>query len=438
MTETTMEARDGAEGLEVRPPRTPRDEYAARALEHEEILAGLRRDSLRLSTLRVGTFLATAAALLVVDVAEGPPARVALLVAVVLAVGFLVLVSMHRRVRRRERWHRALQGLAREGVLRLERRWAELAEALPVQESAHAPTPPDHAYARDLDVLGDASLARLAGPVTTERGRETLRAWLLAPARPDEAVRRLAAVRELARELDLRMNFSAYGRLEASTTPAGLHRFLAWAEGTCWLSSLWWARVGAWVLPPVLATLVLADVLLGLPPYWVVPALLQMELLRRVWLPAHRDLMTAEAGASLVATQAPQFAMVETGPGSSPLLRDLAERLGVGAEGASSRLRRLGRLLDTVTSRRNLAYAVLNPILLLDVHLTLSLDRWRRASGRDVRPWLDALGTWEALSALASLAYDHPDWCDPAFTEEQDIRVHGVDVGHPLLPPAAC
>ena len=433
-----MEARDAAEGPEARPPRTPRDEYAARALEHEEILAGLRRDSLRLSTLRVVTFLATAAALLVVDVAEGTPARVALLLAVLLALGFVALVALHRRVRRRERWHRALQGLAREGILRLERRWAELADALPGTEASHVPPSPDHAYARDLDVFGEASLVRLAGPVTTECGRETLRAWLLAPARPDEAARRLAAVRELAPDLDLRMNFAAHGRLEAAAAPAGLHGFLTWAEGTSWLSSLWWARVGAWVLPPALIGLVLADILLGLPPYWAAPALVQMELLRRVWPPAHRDLTLAEAGASLVATQVPQFAMVETGPQSSPLLRDLTARLDVGSESASARLQRLGRLLDTVASRRNAVYAVLSVVLLLDVHLTVALDRWRRESGGDVRRWLDALGSWEALSALASLAYDHPDWCDPVFAHDGAARVSGVGMGHPLLLPQEC
>ena len=418
--------------------RTPHEEYAARALEHEEVLSELRRASLRLSTLRVVTFLAAAAALLVVDVAEGAPARWALAVAMALGVGFAVQVARHRGVRRRQRWHEALQALAREGILRLERRWAELAEALPAREARVHPAPPDHAYARDLDVLGEASLARLAGPVTTERGRETLRDWLLAPAPPAEAVRRLAAVRELAPDLDLRTTFSAYGRLEASEAPAGLERFLAWAEGTAWLSALWWVRGAALVLPPAVILLVLADLFAGLPPYWVVPALAQVEVLRRVWLRVHNELALAEAGAAMVGAQVPQFTMVEKGPASSPLLRDLTGSLGVGDEAASSRLRGLGRLLDTVASRRNLVYATLSPFLLLDVHLTLALDRWRTESGGSVRGWLDALGTWEALSALASLAHDHPDWCDPVFDHGEEPRVAGTDVGHPLLPADEC
>ncbi|HKJ02056.1 MAG TPA: MutS family DNA mismatch repair protein [Longimicrobiales bacterium] len=429
---------DRTEPREEKEPDAARQEYALRAARHEDALADLRRTSLRLSTLRVVTFLAAGAAFLVVDVAAGTVERWALAVALLLSVGFLVEVAAHRGVRRRERWHRALLGLAREGILRVHRRWDELAAALPDAEAHVAPPPADHAFARDLDVLGDASLARLAGPVTTEGGRATLRAWLLAPARPDEAVRRLAAVRELAPDLDLRMTFAAYGRLEASKAPAALERFLAWAEGASWLSSLWWARGAVWLLPATLVGLVLADVFLGLPPYWVLPALAQAELLRRVWPRVHKELILAEAGTPLVAAQVPQFAMVEDGPGSSPLLRELTERLGVGAEAASSRTRRLGRLLDTVSSRRNVVYAALSPVLLLDLHLTLALDRWRNASGHAVRGWLDALGAWEALSSLASLAFDHPDWCDPEFTDAEVVRVTGTDLGHPLLPPEEC
>jgi DNA mismatch repair ATPase MutS len=48
------------------------------------------------------------------------------------------------------------------------------------------------------------------------------------------------------------------------------------------------------------------------------------------------------------------------------------------------------------------------------------------------------LGAWEALSSLASLAWDHPDWCDPVFTDGGTVRVAGTALGHPLLAPGEC
>jgi DNA mismatch repair ATPase MutS len=42
------------------------------------------------------------------------------------------------------------------------------------------------------------------------------------------------------------------------------------------------------------------------------------------------------------------------------------------------------------------------------------------------------------LSALASLAHDHPDWCDPVLSRDGEVLVQGTDLGHPLLEPSAC
>jgi len=57
------------------------------------------------------------------------------------------------------------------------------------------------------------------------------------------------------------------------------------------------------------------------------------------------------------------------------------------------------------------------------------------------------LGDLEALSALATLRADHPEWCFPSFSsgegmesgeEEDGPRLNGRKMGHPLLPPNAC
>ena len=52
--------------------------------------------------------------------------------------------------------------------------------------------------------------------------------------------------------------------------------------------------------------------------------------------------------------------------------------------------------------------------------------------GGDVRGWFDALGELEALSALATLAYDQPEWCYPEVREgTPGLRAEGL--GHPLI-----
>src|SRR5262249_32123673 len=61
----------------------------------------------------------------------------------------------------------------------------------------------------------------------------------------------------------------------------------------------------------------------------------------------------------------------------------------------------------------------------------------RTRSGQHVRAWLDAVGEFEALSALAGYAYERP--ADP-FPEISgaEARFEAEGLGHPLLPEARC
>src|SRR5262249_36000623 len=62
---------------------------------------------------------------------------------------------------------------------------------------------------------------------------------------------------------------------------------------------------------------------------------------------------------------------------------------------------------------------------------------WRAESGPEVRQWMDAVAEFEALSSLASYAYEHPR--DP-FPEVSAVQAcyEVQDLGHPLLPGARC
>ncbi|MEQ9400128.1 MAG: hypothetical protein RJQ04_13280 [Longimicrobiales bacterium] len=413
-----------------------RDTYAALDADHRARAEEARGRSVAMSTVRVVTFLALAAALVLFDVLEGTAEAWALGAAGLLTVVFFAEVGIHRRIRREQGWHEALAGLAAEGVLRLDRRWEALAEAMPSGEAAELAVDPGHPYARDLDVTGRASLVRLAGPVTSERGRRILRSWLLEPADPGAAVRRQGAVTELAAALGTRHEFAAHGRLEAPDRLDGLDAFLAWAEGDTWFLDRPGLRVAAWVLPALLISLLLADLLGGMGPWWLLVVLPQLEVFRRVTRRAQEEFGKAAAGGGPLRAYVPQLALVEEADARSELLVELRDTWREGGS-AHRELERLSGLLDTIESRRNMVYASLAPVLLLDAHLGARLDRWRRGHGTRVRRWLDALGTWEALSALAAVAHDHPDWVVPEFVEGSPV-IGASDLGHPLLPPGQC
>jgi hypothetical protein len=419
-------------------PADPRAAYTERFAHHEARRKGAARRSVLLSNVRAGTFILLVAAWIVFDELAFPAAWVALAAAVVLTAAFAVQVVVHRRIRRAERWEGALAGVAREGLLRLDRDWDALEEALPAAERVPEEPSPEHAYARDLSVTGRASLVRLAGPVTSERGRAVLRAWLLAPAAPEIATLRQEAVRELAPLADFRARVTARGRLDGPETLDGLERFFAWAESEDAVGSPRALRAAAWALPALLLVGLVGYLALGWLPWWIVPALLQVAILRRHRRSIARTLTGSAAGGPPLRALVPQLELVDRREWTHGLLSEIADRLGRGDDAAHRHLERLSRRLDTVESRRNLVYAMVSPVLMLDVHLCTALERWRAAHGASVRDWLEALGEWEALAALATVAYDHPTWCDPLFDLGGSGSLRATALGHPLLPPEAC
>ena len=417
----------------------PRAYYDERHERHQEASERASRRSLVLSNVRAGTFVALLASLVVLEELTFPAAWVPLGLALLLAAAFVVQVVVHRRVRRIARWEGALASVAREGLYRLERSWAALEDALPRAERVFQEPAADHAYARDLDVAGHASLVRLLGPVTSERGRALLRAWLLEPAPPATVGERHGALRELAPLADFRAEVAARGRLDGPETLegiGGLDRFFRWAEG----DDAGLPRVivlAAWILPPLTLVGAVGYFAFAWLPWWVLPALAQLDVLRRHRRRLARTLDDASAGGPPLRAHVPQLELVGLRAWTDPLLSSLAGRLGLGEEAAHRRLGRLSDLLDTVESRRNAFYAMLAPVLLLDVHLCAALDRWRAAHGRTARDWLEALGEWEALASLATLAHDQPTWAYPTFVADA-AELAATSLGHPLLPPERC
>ena len=73
-------------------------------------------------------------------------------------------------------------------------------------------------------------------------------------------------------------------------------------------------------------------------------------------------------------------------------------------------------------------------------HVAWAIEEWRRAHGRHLRLWLDAVGEFEAFSSLSAYRFEHPDDPFPEIVEPSASERTGVfdgrGLGHPLLPAA--
>jgi DNA mismatch repair ATPase MutS len=80
-------------------------------------------------------------------------------------------------------------------------------------------------------------------------------------------------------------------------------------------------------------------------------------------------------------------------------------------------------------------------LLLIQPHVALAVDRWRRRHGKDIRVWIDSIAESEALGSLAAYRYEHaedpfPEIVSPDAGATAAI-FDGVQLGHPLLPRAS-
>jgi hypothetical protein len=402
----------------------PRSVYTARIERFSTAAAELRRQSARFTLARTAVFLAAVGLGLLAETQGRPAAGAA---ALALAVGFVGLVVLHRRLRERLAWQEALRGINEEGLHRLDRAWDAIPVRMPERRRA------EHDYAVDLDVLGRASVSQLLGPVGTPLGTRTLRAWLLAPAAPGEIAARQAAVRELAGANDLRDTLAGRSARAAGTRLRDLEAFLEWAEGGRWLAHRKPLHIAAVLLAAVIWTLIALNAagVTGWQP-WLGAVFVGYLFTAATARGIHEVYDRAFERERIFRDYPPILEAVESAEVHAPRLSELQQRLRTQHTAAHTAMARLQRLMDMSDLRRStFGYFFLQPLTLWDFHVLRALERWQDAHGTHVREWLDAVAEFEALGALATLAHDQPDWGWPAVGTGDAFAAERL--GHPMI-----
>jgi hypothetical protein len=117
----------------------------------------------------------------------------------------------------------------------------------------------------------------------------------------------------------------------------------------------------------------------------------------------------------------------------SPYLIELQETLQMNGVSASLQIAHLRRSIEWLDLRLNKFFAPIAALLLWGTQFAFVLEAWRMSSGRKVRQWLSAMGELEALLALATYSYEHPEDPFPELMED-DACLESEGIGHPLIP----
>jgi hypothetical protein len=434
-----------ASRLPSRAVDQPLDLYRVRLSARREAVRRLAARDATIASARLVTFIA-AGVLAWLALRGG---RVAAIWLALPGAIFLGLVLAHDRViRGLRRAERAVQ-LYEVGIARVQDRW-------PVGDGRSGRFQEDaHPYAADLDLFGRGSLFERLSTARTSMGEETLASWLNTPAPAPVIRQRQRAVDELRPALDLKEDLALLGmEVRTDVNPLALAAWAAAPHSVLPAGPLYrlpTARAATALLGLVNLSTLLAWLTGHLGP---LPFLVSLAVsLLYVW-PARGLVRSVVGGVDRRAGELKILALVlrrlERERFQAPALVALRIALDSGGHPGGARAlppsRRIGRLallVDLLEARHNQLFAVLALPLLWTTQLALAVDEWRRAFGPAVGRWLQAVGEIEALTSLATFAFEHPQLPFPTIAEGAAGSTSAAAplfdaeaIVHPLLPLA--
>lgn len=357
----------------------------------------------------------------------------------VAALPFLALCVYHetilvqlREVRERKRINEGL-------LARKQRQWSNVRLVTTSIPSEH------EAIAEDLDLFGRGSVFHMLCQANTPRGIEILRNWLLVPAEPAEVASRQAAVRELLPAVELREELDLRGRL-LQATKRGPTDFVAWCEQASFLDKRPWL---VWLprLSCLCGIFFAAGWVLGLPAnvagYGMVGVVLFHGALSVLYAGGIHDIFdTVSSTSGQVKHYCTIFQLLDGLEFTSDKLQNTRDDMASKEHDALRALTSLRMIMVLPNIRHSamtfiMLYIPLQLLLAWDFHCLWVVEGWHRRQRDYVRSWFEALGEFEALASLSSLAHDHPTWSFPEVDRSLD-RVTAVQLGHPLLPEDGC
>lgn len=404
----------------------PLQEYSARRERWVEKEQRAQKLSIQIGNWRL---LVAVLAAVLAWLAFGPhmiPAKLLLLPLTV----FIWLVIWHQRVIRRRTCAERATRFYDDGLARLNDQWSGRGI------TGERYREPSHIYSEDLDVFGKGSLFELIARTRTNAGEDLLARWFLAPARREEAMARQTAVSELRLKLDLREDIALLGEdirsgvKAQSLTSWGAAPELAFARG-----------LGALCLILAVAGIVfLVAFFANWFPIWPLLSILAcnfalMFLLRRRVSGVLAGVESSGRDLTIISLM---LKRLEGEQFESERLRHLRAALDISGLTASRRIARLGRLIELLDSSDHILVRVLRPLVLWNEQLAMALEAWRRDSGRHVGPWILTIAEFEALSSLASMAFERPQWTFPVLHESPSGMFQAEALQHPLIAPAEC
>lgn len=313
----------------------------------------------------------------------------------------------------------------------------------------------NHSYSYDLDIFGRTSLFQWINVANTYLGRQKLKE-ILTERPPNEynIYDRQSAVKELAQKIYFRQRFETEGKFISNNKHNPKELFLWLKERSSYILKkqiIWALRILSTVTALTTLTLVVRTIdfmisflfdidksapkIFYLIPYYIpgILIVIQSIILMIKREDRMKNLIIAEKYNDNIKTYRNMLRHIEKHKFKSEYIINLCEKLYTSdGTSASKQIDSFSKICEAIANRRNMAYSILNPILMIEYHLTISIELWKIKSGNDFEKWLNTIAELEALCSISVIKYDNPNWCMPSILTGPS-KIIAKNMGHPLL-----
>lgn len=406
----------------------PENHYTKRLSLTEGQLQQVKKQSFRISMLRLALFIAGIAGVYFFF------NQTTLLIAGICLtfLPFFILVKVHNRLFIRKEWLETQARIIQEELQALSGDYSSF-------EDGKEYVNPEHPYSFDLDIFGRRSLFQSINRTCTFFGKNRLAKWLQNHLHEKTSIeKRQEMVREISEHTLFREQFRVAGLVHHGQS-SDAEKIQAWSQSPAQYLHAGWVKAFIWGIP-VINSLLLITSLAGWTSFsWLglsfgIFLVLSFGIIKRATYIQEtygKQLKSLNGYARLIA-------LAKAENWKSAGMQELMERFNLNGQSPIQALQQLSKELDRLDLRNNqFLYVLLEGSIFFQLQEIVRIERWKARYGQHINEWLETMGELDALCSLGTFAYNHSQYTYPELTEKPFCFL-ATQMGHPLMPASQC
>ena len=349
----------------------------------------------------------------------------ALGVLLVFLILFILLIKRHTELKFQRDQYKFLEEINEEELARLEGDLSSIENGVEFIIK-------DHAYAEDLDILGNHSIYQLLNRTTTYPGKELLANRLLGKQSSVGLNERQAGVKNLVETPVFMQEYQALGRHVKSDKKDFLN-FKNWLGRKPNLINKKGIKFWSYFLPAVFLIGFTITSIFSITYYSLIPIILvNMILLGRQHKYALEVVDKTSKSLKMLNSFVHHIELIERQNFSSGLLVKFAKEFNHDGHRAKVEISKIATLLEHLQTRNNIFHLFVNIPALMDIHWLIRIENWQERNHDNVQHWFDTLAEFELLISLGGHAFANNVWIMPKI-DERPYHLEAKNLGHPLI-----